>query len=99
GRRLFAFDPALAGRPWRIDSAPLDDVFILEQNHGGQTRLAECPKYEAVQRVMSQCRPPVDGRPGWIGELARAVDRARTCVLYNGGVAATADAICDRLGA
>lgn len=96
-RRLFAFDPVTAGFPWRIDTGPAEAIFFLEQNHGGQTRLVRCSKVDMVQRVMTQCVPPADAGGRWIAELSAVVDRAQTCILYNGDPRESAVAIIRNL--
>lgn len=96
-RRIYGFDPAKAGFDWRIRSGPLDSIFFLEQNHGGQTRLVPMPKVEMVQQLMQQCLLPAAGQGRWVAEIAAAVERSRTFLLYNGDVRQTAAAILSHL--
>ncbi len=76
GRRIWAYDPHVAGFEWVISTGPVDVIIELEPNHGGTSRLTGVPHYEMARRVMSRCSPPSAGGHGWIGELTRLVDRA-----------------------
>jgi hypothetical protein len=79
-------DPAELGFDWVIEAAPAAAVFYLEPNHGGRTRLADCPKYVMVQRVMSQSTGPETGNRQWIRDVCDMLDRAAAFTLTLGDV-------------
>ncbi len=82
--RLIAVDPTRFGRPWTIAPAEVSTIFYLEPNHGGHTAAVPCQKVEMVRRVMTECAPPATGRPDWVSDLCRTVDRARTFTIRIG---------------
>jgi hypothetical protein len=82
--RLIAVDPTCFDRPWRIGVAPIATILFIEPNHGGRTTIVPCRKVDMVRRIVTECTPPASGRPGWLGDLCRAVDQAETVTLLLG---------------
>ncbi|HEY5316883.1 MAG TPA: hypothetical protein VIJ20_02810 [Solirubrobacteraceae bacterium] len=74
----WALDIASAGIDWRITTGGLDTVILLETNYGGQSRLAQIPRYEMVRALMSCCDPRANV-PQAIRTVARLTDGARHC--------------------
>ena len=64
GAPLYAVDPAIAGRPWRIAAGVVEDVFFLEPNHGGLSRLKQLAAHEALRRLLAESTLP----PGAVGQ-------------------------------
>jgi hypothetical protein len=96
--RLIAVDPTRFGRPWRISAAPIAAILFIEPNHGARTTIVPCGKVDMVRRVVAECSPPASGRPGWMADLCRAVDRAETVTIRLGeldsAVVAIARVLC-----
>jgi len=82
--QLIAVDPTCFGRPWRIGTAPIAAILFVEPNHGARTTIVPCRKVDMVRRVVTECSPPASGRPGWMADLCRAVDRAETVTIRLG---------------
>jgi hypothetical protein len=82
--KIFAFDPLLISRPWRIRPAPIATFIYIEPNHGGRSRLRSCGKLEMVQRILMQANAPITPSPNWIGEITSAIDMADTYILELG---------------
>lgn len=79
--RIFAFDPLIIDRPWRIRPAKLGAVFYIEPNHGGRSRLRACGKLEMVQRILTQASGPISSSWNWIGDITAAVDQADSFIV------------------
>jgi hypothetical protein len=77
-------DPAELGFDWVIEPAPVAAVFYLEPNHGGRTRLAQCPKYLMAQRVMAQSTGPAGDKRQWIRDVCDTLDAASSYSLILG---------------
>ena len=82
--RIYAFDPLLIGRPWRIRPAPLSVIVYIEPNHGARSRLRACGKLEMAQLMLTQCNAPISSSPNWVGEITSAIDQADTYILELG---------------
>ena len=82
--KIFAFDPLIINRPWRIRPSPLAAIIYIEPNHGGRSRLHPCGKLEMAQRVLAQSNAPISSSPNWVGEITTAINRADTYVLELG---------------
>lgn len=82
--RLVATDPTQFGRPWQIRPAPVAAIFFIEPNHGATSTILPCRKVEMVRRVIAESTPPASGRPDWIADLCRTVDRAETVTVRLG---------------
>ena len=91
--RLIAVDPTSFDRPWRISAAPIAAILFVEPNHGARTTIEPCRKTDMVRRVVAECTPPASGRPGWMGDLCRAIDRAETFTIHLGELDSAALAI------
>jgi len=96
--RLIAVDPTCFDLPWRISAAPIAAILFIEPNHGARTTIVPCRKVDMVRRVVAECSPPASGRPGWMGDLCRAVDQAETVTIRLGeldsAVLAIAQILC-----
>lgn len=89
----FATDPTDFGRSWDIAPATVSTVFYLEPNHGARSQAIETGKLDMARRLLAQATAPPSGRRGWIGEIARIVDEARTYLVQFGDLASAAVAI------
>ena len=90
---LMAVDPTELGFAWEIDLAPVDAVFFLEPNHGGETRLESCPKHVMAQRIMGQSNMPAAGARDWVRDVVDTLDRAACHVLRSGDLEASVSAV------
>lgn len=84
--RIMAFDPTVVGKKWKIEPTTLEAVFFIHKNHGGESRLEECPKYKMVQQVMTQATAPINPAGNWLGDLCRTIDNSNTYNLYLGDI-------------
>jgi hypothetical protein len=84
-RGPWVLDLTAAGLGWRVTTAPVDRVVLLETNYGGQTRLHPVARHEAARIVMSCCDVRADV-PEAIRSIARLVDGAQCCRLLLGGL-------------
>lgn len=82
--KMFAFDPLIFGRPWRIRPSPLAAIVYIEPNHGGRSRLRTSGKLEMAQHILTQSNAPLSSSVNWIGEITSAIDQAETYILELG---------------
>jgi hypothetical protein len=84
GAPLYAVDPAIAGRPWRIAAGTVADILFLEPNHGGLSRIKPITAHEGLRRLVAETQLP----PGAVGaafaRLREIVARARLFALLLG---------------
>lgn len=80
----FPVDPTDFGRNWNIAAATVSAVFYLEANHGSRSRVIETGKLDMARRLLAQATAPPSGRGQWIGDIARMLDGARTCLVELG---------------
>lgn len=80
----FPADPTDFGRDWDISPATVGAVFYLEANHGARSRVIETGKLDMARRLLAQATAPPSGRRQWIGDIARMLDGARTCLVELG---------------
>ena len=85
-QKIYAFSPSEAGFEWEIRNREVSVFFYLEGNHGGETRVEDCPKYLMVQKVMPRTFFSISHEHLKIGELCRAVDRAACFIIYLGDI-------------
>ena len=64
GAPLYAVDPAIAGRPWRIAEGGVEHVVFLELNHGGRSHIKPIGAQEALRRLLAESSLP----PGAVGQ-------------------------------
>lgn len=93
GYQVFAFDPGVAGLPWRIAPGPVDVIVFLDPLRGERSRLHDCPKHLMAQRLMTQSTPPGSGRRRWIEDVRDIVQQARCYVLDFGELTSAVSAI------
>jgi hypothetical protein len=90
GSYVFGVSPAQLGHAWEIRCGPIDAVFYLEPNHGGQPRIEDIPRYRMVELAMSQTRLPDRRDRSWLGPLCAMLDRATAHKLVVGHLDKTA---------
>lgn len=88
GVTAYAFSPGEAGFHWKIEPGEIDAVYFLTPNHGGETRVEECPKYLMAQKIMPMTFLSESGDHMKIAELCRVLDRADCRVLHVGDLEA-----------
>jgi len=84
---VYLFSPSDFGLKSRVTWGPVDAVFLLDVNWGGDTRVASVPRLDVLETLVPGCvawRPP---RGNWIGPLTAALGRAKTYRLYYGDTA------------
>jgi hypothetical protein len=79
GGFVYAVDPSVCGRPWRIAPGDIDALVVLAPNHGGGSALAPLPKDDAFQRLVSDCLMPERNRAA---ASARLFSLARQVAAY-----------------
>jgi energy-coupling factor transporter ATP-binding protein EcfA2 len=90
GSFVFAVSPRQLGVDWQIMLAPIDAVFFLEPNHGGQPRVEEMARTRMVELAMSQARLPDALDRRWLGPLCAMLNRAGAYKLIVGDLDKTA---------
>ncbi len=83
-QKMYSFTPLDAGRPWKIDEGEVSAVFYLVRNHGGETRIEECPKYRMVEKIMPMSFLSETNDHLKIGGLCGLIDSAHCYLLYIG---------------
>ncbi|MDF3063261.1 MAG: aldolase [Microvirga sp.] len=56
--RVYAVDPSIAGRPWRIRARQASHLVFLEPNHGGRSSLTAVDPGEAFRLAAADCLLP-----------------------------------------
>ena len=82
--KMFAFDPLIIGRRWRIRPSPVAAIVYIEPNHGGRSRLRTSGKLEMAQNILMQSNAPLSPSVNWIGAITSAIDQAETYILELG---------------
>ena len=85
GDRVLAFDPGVEGFTWEIRPGPVDYVFFIELNHGAESRIVACSRYQMVQNLMSQTYRSTDAIKR-IRVLCRLVDKSKCYTIFLGDV-------------
>ena len=49
---ISAFDPSESGFDWKIGIGPVDRVFWIEKNHGGETSIAQQSSFATIQCIL-----------------------------------------------
>jgi hypothetical protein len=93
----FAADPTDFGRPWDIRPAAIESVFWLEPGHGSRSVVTEAGKLAMTRHLLSQTTAPPSGRSGWLGDITRLVEGARTFRVEMGDAASACIAVADRV--
>jgi hypothetical protein len=94
---MYSLSPQDVGREWRIDEGEVRAVFYLVPNHGGETRVEECPKYLMVNSVMPMSFLSEDDDYMKIGHLCRMIDNAECHTIYIGGLDGAVAAVRERM--
>jgi hypothetical protein len=76
GTLVYAVDPAIAGRPWRIRPGQADHLVFQEPNHDGGSALAPLAPDAAFERLASDCLLPSTQRIAALTRLHRLVREA-----------------------
>lgn len=84
--KMYSLSPHDVGREWKVDEAEVRAVFYLVPNHGGETRIEECPKYLMVNRVMPMSFLSEKDDHMKIRHLCRMIDNAECHTIYIGGL-------------
>ena len=99
GSYVFAVSPRSLGYDWEIRYGPIDAVFYLEANHGGQPRLEELARYRIVELAMQQLRLPDARDRSWLAPLCAALNHATAHRLIVGRLDKTAELLVRKLRA
>ncbi len=97
GHKMFSFTPQDAGYEWKIDEGDIHSIFYLEPNHGGQTRIEECPKYMMVNRVMPMSFLSETEDHMKINQLCNMIDRANCYILHVGDLEGAVSTIQEKM--
>ncbi len=84
---LYAVDPSIGGRPWRIAGGQAQHVVFMEPNHAGGSSLEPLGCDEAFNRLMDDCLLPSAGHGVAVSRLRRVAAEARTWLLKIGDLA------------
>jgi len=98
GTRIFAVAPSELGFAWDIRCGPVDAVFFLESNHGGQPRIEAIPHYRMVELAISQTRLADQRERSWLRPLCAMLDGAAARKLIVGDLDSTARMLLLSLG-
>ncbi len=90
GSYIAAVSPRQLGVDWVIAPAPVDAVFYLEANHGGQPRVEELPRTRMVELAIQQARLMARQDRSWLGPLCAMLNKASTYKLIVGDLDKTA---------
>jgi energy-coupling factor transporter ATP-binding protein EcfA2 len=97
GSYVFAVSPRSLGYDWEIRHGPIDAVFYLDANHGGQPRLEELPRTRMVELAMQQLRLPDSRDRSWLAPFCAALNRATAHRLIVGRLDKTAELLIKKL--
>jgi hypothetical protein len=84
GTPLYAVDPSIAGRPWRIAAGEVENVVFLEPNHGGLSRITPIDALEGLRRLLGECTLPRTAVGQTVVRLRALLAKARLCALLLG---------------
>ena len=77
GGPVYAVDPAISGRPWRIRPGRADHLVFLEPNHGGGSALSAIGRDDAFSCLAEHCLLPAEGRAAATVRLHRLASEAQ----------------------
>jgi len=95
--KMYSLSPQDLGREWKIDEGEVRAVFYLVPNHGGETRIEECPKFLMVNRVMPMSFLSENDDHMKISRLCRMIDRAECHTIYIGGLEEAVSGLQEKL--
>jgi len=90
GSFIFAVSPRQLGVDWSTGPRPIDAVFYLEANHGGQPRVEEMARTRMVELAIQQARLMARQDRSWLGPLCAMLNRAAAYKLIVGDLDKTA---------
>jgi hypothetical protein len=61
GSPIYALNPDVGGKPWRIEAGRIDQLVFLEANHGGRSVMSPIAKNESFGFLMAECILPPAG--------------------------------------
>ncbi len=85
---MYLISPSDLGFEPPVTRGPIDAIFVLDVNRGGDTRVAPAHGGETMEQLVSDGITWRSRRGDWIGPLAAAVERAKTYRLFLGDAAA-----------
>jgi hypothetical protein len=97
GQRMYSLAPQDAGYDWKIDEGEVRSVIYLEGNHGGKTRMEECPKYRMVEKVMPMTFFSDTADHLKIAEICRVIDKADCSIMYIGDLEGAVSALQEKM--
>lgn len=99
GTAVYAVDPSASGFAWQIGRGPVDAIYLLEPNHGGQSRVQEIARHRMMQQAMHQLRLIDRANRGCIASLCRHLDRAYCARLTLGSLDSAAEVLLSNVAA
>lgn len=97
GSYVVAISPRQLGVDWVIAPAPVDAVFYLEANHGGQPRVEVMPRTRMVELAIQQARLMARQDRSWLAPLCALLNRAAAYKLIVGDLDRTAQILLKTL--
>lgn len=97
GSDLRALDPRVAGGPWELRAAPLDDVVLLERSDGPSS-VDDATTPLLLDRLRAEVFRTVEPRRVVVRQVAAALAGARLHHLRAGPDGAAPDLLAERLG-
>lgn len=97
GTAVYAVDPSAWGFAWQIGRGPVDAIYLLEPNHGGQSRVQEIARHRMMQQAMHQLRLIDRANRGCVASLCRHLDRAYCARLTLGSLDSAAESLISNL--
>jgi hypothetical protein len=97
GTAVYSVDPSAWGFAWQIGRGPVDAIYLLEPNHGGQSRVQEIARHRMMQQAMHQLRLIDRANRGCIASLCRHLDRAYCARLTLGSLDSAAEVLLSNL--
>lgn len=83
GGKVYGVAPTDLGREWAIVPAPIDTLFFLKKNHGGETCAQEISDEEAFRQLCSHTKFP-ERSVEWVALLFKLVNQTQNRVIING---------------
>ncbi len=96
-QKMYSLSPQDAGYDWKIDEGEVRAIIYLERNHGGKTRMEECPKYRMVEKIMPMSFLSETADHLKIGELCRLIDNADCSILHIGDLEGAVSALQEKM--
>ena len=86
GARIWAWHPDRNGYAWEVRTGDVGTIFIVDANHGGQTRVTDLSAVDVTRHLVERAVAPGPGG-GWLRQITKVVDGAacRRLTLGDGG--------------